>query len=545
MRIYIAKEDDTLRYIARHYQVELNLLHSLNPHVSDPDSKLMGGQVFLPCTRAMLSESTTELPLSSQPPVFTDEQWIPLTSLEDMEQKDYDVLIVGTGAGGGAVLWRLMQQLGNSGKRIGVVERGGLLLQTNFWNIATSNEERYSKYFPSVAKMPGDFSQQVYALGGRTLFWFTSSLRMPVSEIMKWPVPIKEMENYYTLAERAMNVTQSFTEGASLNQILLNRLQHNGFPDAVDEPLAINLEPVNKFGVINSNPFFSSIVFFAQALNYRYDLSIHSRVVQVLTEKDRVAGVRVMTPDKKSYILKAKNVVLAASTLGTPQILLNSGIQGRAIGHYLFNHSRVSANGIINRSEFPEVLGPLHIWVPGNEGRPYQIQIIGPGNLKYAWVQSQEQPLKAEWECVFAASGKVEAKYDNKVTLDHSKRDEYGVPEIRVDFSYSEQDEVVIQQMKEGIEKVSSALKTPLLLKGGNSPFNVLLPGREAHDMGTCRMGDDPLTSATNRYGQIHGVQGLYVADNSVIPTSGTSNPTLTTVALAIRTADYIIQRLK
>jgi len=58
-------------------------------------------------------------------------------------------------------------------------------------------------------------------------------------------------------------------------------------------------------------------------------------------------------------------------------------------------------------------------------------------------------------------------------------------------------------------------------------------------------MGDDPDKSATNRFGQIHGVPGLYIADNSVLPTTGASNPTLTTVALAIRKADHIAQQLK
>jgi choline dehydrogenase-like flavoprotein len=53
-------------------------------------------------------------------------------------------------------------------------------------------------------------------------------------------------------------------------------------------------------------------------------------------------------------------------------------------------------------------------------------------------------------------------------------------------------------------------------------------------------MGDDPSTSATNRYGQIHGVSGLYAADNSILPSIGAANPTLTTVALSTRVADYI-----
>jgi choline dehydrogenase-like flavoprotein len=58
-------------------------------------------------------------------------------------------------------------------------------------------------------------------------------------------------------------------------------------------------------------------------------------------------------------------------------------------------------------------------------------------------------------------------------------------------------------------------------------------------------MGENPLTSSTNRYGQIHNVSGLYVADNSILPSIGGVNPTLSTVALALRTADYIVKELK
>ena len=66
--------------------------------------------------------------------------------------------------------------------------------------------------------------------------------------------------------------------------------------------------------------------------------------------------------------------------------------------------------------------------------------------------------------------------------------------------------------------------------------------GSIKHEAGTCRMGDNPATSACNRYGQIHGISGLYVADNSVLPLTAGANPTLTTVALAIRTADHIVE---
>lgn len=69
--------------------------------------------------------------------------------------------------------------------------------------------------------------------------------------------------------------------------------------------------------------------------------------------------------------------------------------------------------------------------------------------------------------------------------------------------------------------------------------------GSDFHEPGTCRMGEDPDFSATDRYGQIHGISGLYVADNSVLPSIGAANPVLTIVALAIRTADYMSKQIQ
>lgn len=542
MKIYVADNGDTLRKISLKKDVKIEDLIAFNPHIASPDLDITGIHVKLPNLSQPI-RNKVNVPFCPDISINYQEQWLPLTSLEEMEQTDYDVLIVGTGAGGGAALWRLCEQWGENGKRIGVLEAGDLLLPTNAQNIATVNHERLLKYFYSVAKAPPQYpSPQVTALGGRTLFWTAVCPRMHVSEIAEWPVTVKEMEFYYKIAEKVMDVTQNFTKGSSITQTFLDRLQRNGFPESTDEPIAVNLEPT-KYGVVNSNAFFSSISFLAQALNRSFDLAVKARAVQILTEKNKVIGIKVMSQDKRSYFLKAKTVILSASTFGTPRLLLHSGIQGRAIGHYLTNHSRLVGTGKVSRSEFPEILGPLRILIPGTENRPYQVQIWGPG--KYPWVHFQEQPLREEWEVNFYGTGKVEAQFDNKVILDPLKRDEYGIPEIQVHFTFSKQDEAVIQQMAEGVKQASSMMNAPLVSKNGQSFVCLMPPGLEFHEMGTCRMGNDPFTSATNRYGQIHGVHGLYVADNSIIPTSGTANPTLTTVALAIRTVDYIIHQLK
>jgi len=63
------------------------------------------------------------------------------------------------------------------------------------------------------------------------------------------------------------------------------------------------------------------------------------------------------------------------------------------------------------------------------------------------------------------------------------------------------------------------------------------------HVQGSCRMGDDPERSATDRNGQVHGVEGLYVGDSSLIPRTLSVNPSLTIMALAMRLADHLVEQ--
>ncbi|MFS0724977.1 GMC oxidoreductase [Paenibacillus sp. 1P07SE] len=542
MRLYIAGESDSLQTIARQCGTDVRKLMALNPQYNDPSLPIPGLQVKLPPAE---EERVCALPACTFQLINPSarESWMPLTSLEEMERTEYDLLIVGTGAGGSAVLKRVMQQMPGAKLRIGVVERGGLLIPTHAQNIHTMTPRRAFDYYATEADyIDGYLSGQIYALGGRTLFWSTTSPRMTDSELLQWPVPLAEMADYYAMAENALSVTRSFARDAPLTQQLLHRLQCHGFPDAADEPLAVNLAPPSQFGVLNSNPFFSSIQFLAEALNRPYDLAVHARVIKVLTDGSRCAGVEVMTPTKQTFQLTAKNVVLSASTFGSAHILLNSGIPGNAIGHYMTNHSRVLGIAHLERHRFPEMLGPLRILVPGRIDRPYQIQIIGPRD--YPWVQYAVQPLQEQLDILLATLGKVEARYENYVSLDPIRRDEDGVPELNIHFRYSTRDEDVIQQMGEGVVQAAAAMDVSLTSAEG--PALCRLPlGSDIHEMGTCRMGIDPQTSVTDPYGQVHGIAGLYVADNSVIPTSGTANPTLTTVALAFRTADAIVRRLQ
>ena len=146
MKVWVAHENDTLRTIADKNHLQLEELIALNPSIESPDQNIAGKPVYLPSLSDFTKSRVAEIPTCT---VSTDyiNNWIPLTSLEDMAETDYDVLIVGTGAGGGAVLWRLCEQWQNQGKRIGIIERGDMVLQSHARNIPTMNGERLTKYF--------------------------------------------------------------------------------------------------------------------------------------------------------------------------------------------------------------------------------------------------------------------------------------------------------------------------------------------------------------------------------------------------------------
>lgn len=455
-----------------------------------------------------------------------------------MEQTDYDVIIIGSGAGGGAVLWRLCDRTRNNGMRVGMIEAGDLLVPSHTHNLAILSGGRAERWVasPYVTRRIGrtlpEFSgaKQIFALGGRTIQWAANTPRMPLHILAKYPVPVKEMEVYYNIAEEVMKVSKPFIGNGALAEIILDRLRTNGFTEATHMPMAVDTK-LTKYGEVHSNYYFSSILFLAEALNRRLiDLAVNSRAVQVLTEQGKAVGVRVMSPDKKSYVLKAKAIVVSASTLETPRLLLNSGIRG-AVGRFLIDHSSIIDSAIVKRRNFPDDLGALNLLIPETEDRPYQLHVTNP-------VQPSDEEIKIN----MGGYGFVEPRAENRIVLDPHRIDEYGVPAIQVKYSYTQRDLDVIRQMTGGMKKAFSAIGATLISVDGQPEICLRSPGEDNHESGTCRMGDNPATSATNRYGQIHGVSGLYVADNSVLPYLGT-NPTLTTVALAIRTADYILSQ--
>jgi choline dehydrogenase-like flavoprotein len=472
--------------------------------------------------------------------------WIPTKSLEEMSKTNYDVLIVGSGPGGGATLQRLCELWKNQGaKKIGIVEKGDKLFHSHALNIPTQNvniarDELLPDNSTPLGKRLPQFSgaTMVYALGGRSLFWNAATPRPIRSELTKWPIHPRELNVYYGMAEKLLHVTTDYAKGSSMQNRMLKLLHAGGILEADDMPLAFDMTP-SRQGEVHSNPWYSSINALAAAKFDRpYDLAVNAYVSRVLTGNGKVSGVEAFSEDKKPHTIRAKNVVISASTLETPRLLLNSGIQGPAIGRYLTGHVSIIALGTISRGQFSDKLGNLAILKFETKESPYHIQILGPDQY-FSYQQFEDKLLKDQLMIVYASFGRVEPRAENRVYIDPSAKDEFGVPLQQVQYSLSNKDRQTASQVEQGIRQSASAMGVTL----DESTLVLRPPGADMHEASTCRMGDDPATSATNRQGQIHSVQGLYVADNSVLPTLTAAGPVLSNTALAIRLADHLVRQ--
>lgn len=442
----------------------------------------------------------------------------PFQSVEKMAEKHYDVLIVGTGAGGAAVLWRLCQKWRKRRKKIGIIEAGDHLLSSHVYDIPRLRAKwktYYGKVVTPVGKRLPQFSgaEQVFAVGGRTLFWGAVTPRMHDSETSHWPLSKMELDIYYRIAEEVMQIGKSSASASIQVQEHLDLLHAKGFRRAMPIPYAIS-----------NGQTVSSITFLKKAREYRpFDFAVSARALQLLLQDGKPIGLKAAGPDRNIHVLKANTIVLAAGALETPRLLLHSGISGRAIGHFLTNHSFIKAKGTYSRNPPSDLNEQIPIILPQSDTTPYQLQLY-----------INRSSIRA------VGFGKVESAFHNKLALDRNRVDEYGVPHIKVVFSYSEKDFRVIRRMKRAMVQVFQALGAKVAGRNRKPQIHLMKPGADYHESGTCRIGNHPSDSAANSYGQIHGVPGLYAADNSILPSIGAANPTLTTIALAIRTADHI-----
>lgn len=288
-------------------------------------------------------------------------------------------------------------------------------------------------------------------------------------------------------------------------------------------------------------------------------------------EKRKAIGVRVIDAETlEVFEYYAKVIFLNASTLNTTLILLNSksdafpnglGNGSGQIGHNLMDMPYgMGATGTFEgfKDKFTFGSRPTGIFVPRfrniNEKtksphflRGYTYQ-GGAGRGRISWADGVGTQLKEKlseagaWSMSITAWGEHLPYYDNKVTLDPVKKDKFGMPVLRIDCEFRE------NEKKLGEDAMNSAAE--ILEMGGLKNVKTYdrgkIPGSCIHETGTARMGKDPKTSVLNKWNQMHEVPNVFITDGSAMASSSCiPGPSITYMALTARAVDYAVSEMK
>jgi choline dehydrogenase-like flavoprotein len=287
--------------------------------------------------------------------------------------------------------------------------------------------------------------------------------------------------------------------------------------------------------------------------------------------EQKAVGVRVIDSEtKSSEDFFAKVVFVTAATLNTNLILLNStskrfpnglGNDNGLLGKYIaFHNYRATINAEYEgfpqfttegakptshyiprfRNVYKQETDFLRGYAAGFGARPARdTNREGIGEeLKSNLLKTKETGL---WSVNSHMMGETIPKKSNKVTLDTEKKDKWGIPQLRIDVDYDDNDEKMIQDFFEQF----SEMYTKAGFKNIRINDNKRRPGNDIHEMGGVRMGNDSQTSLLNKWNQLHECKNVFVTDGACMTSTSTQNPSLTFMAISARAANYAIEQMK
>lgn len=299
-----------------------------------------------------------------------------------------------------------------------------------------------------------------------------------------------------------------------------------------------------------------------------------SIVTSIIYDKDkkRATGVRVTDAEThETTEFFSKIIFVNASTLASTFILLNSvssafpnglGNSSGQLGHNLMDHHfRCGASGRAEGYDDKYYFGRRPsggIFVPryrniGDDKRDY-LRGFGyqGGASRSTWQRhiaefgiggnfKDELSKPGPWNMGLGGFGEMLPYFENKVSIDNSKKDKWGLPVLNIDCEFKENEKKMREDMmNDAAEMLESAgLKDVKTYDGGS------YPGMAIHEMGTARMGNDSKTSVLNKWNQMHDVPNVFVTDGSCMTSAASQNPSLTYMALTARACDYAVKELK
>jgi len=298
-----------------------------------------------------------------------------------------------------------------------------------------------------------------------------------------------------------------------------------------------------------------------------------SIVTKILYDKDkkRATGVEVLDAQTNQTIeYKAKIVFLNASTLNSAWVLMNSatdvwpdglGSSSNELGHNLMDHHLgVWASGTIDGYEdkydfgrrangvyiprFRNFFGDKRDYIrgfgyQGGGGRAGWSRDVAEYSIGKEYKEALTEP--GGWSFGMGGFGETLPYHENKVTLDKTRKDKWGLNILSIDAELKENELKMRKDMLNDGKEMLEAAGVKNVQGGDNEPFL----GRGIHEMGTARMGKDPKTSVLNKFNQVWDAPNVFVTDGSFMASAACQNPSLTYMAFTARAADHAVSELK
>jgi choline dehydrogenase-like flavoprotein len=421
---------------------------------------------------------------------------------------------------------------------------------------------------------------RVRLFGGRSLFWSRQSFRLSDYEFKAkshdgfgedWPIDHAELSPFYSRVEEIFQVTGALDGPPQMpnGNFVLDDTPWSGSMQrfmAAAKPMGV---PVCKQRRATGRDGLASSVnlLLPDAERTGNLTSIQNAVVCEITVDKNTGqpnGCRFI--DRLSHremSVKARVVVLAAGTLESTRLLLNSELANSSgvVGHYLSD--QIYGAGLV--CSVPEARG-------GNAGknlmgggaiiprfrnissksdkflRGYALNVtsttgpMGASNFaEYGEELDRKMDEYAGSGFHMTIMGEVLARYENHVRINKQKSDAWGIPVLHVETKYTGNE---YNMAADAVDTMSEVVH--------NAGFEVLSqnklpnpPGYSIHEVGTCRMGDDPKKSVLNRWSQSHDHKNLWVVDGAGFTSTGWQNPTMTILALSIRASERLADEMK
>lgn len=496
---------------------------------------------------------------------------------------DSVIVVIGSGAGGATVANELAQK----GIDVVCLEAGKRLTLADVVNHPATMDAKMGWHDKRI----GEFLWVCKTVGGTTMRWSGITPRLQEHEfaarstygqidagttLIDWPITFKEIEPYYVKAEDKMGVsgTHGIPASAETNnyKVFAAGARLAGYKQVNSARAAIN--PVARKG----RPGCQQISFChsgcaigakwstlytevpAAEETGHFELRANAMALRITHDKTgKVTGVVYKDGDGITHEQKARAVCVAGNVVETARILLNSESSlfpqglGNSTGQVGKNYMRHTFGAVLAVMPKPVNFhrGARQTGVVYDEQghKPergfaggYQLQAIAvePWNASATiggW--GPETSVFIENYTSLAGlfiTGEDPPEARNRIFLHETERDANGLPVPVIEY----QNHANTNAMRDHAIDMSRQMYESLGATefwGGDAPVG-------CHNMGVARMSADPRDGVTNRWGQAHDIPNLFVSDGSLFSSSGAGNPTLTIVALAIRQAEHIAERM-